>query len=501
MHMPDIPSEVLDKIKTAFTFDNPQYHLHRRLKIPGWWNNTQEIGTWGEEDDEIQIPRGGLREVRGILEANAVDYKLRDHRVEGGVVENFPKFVGIPGLEKGYDDLHYYQREAIEEVLKRENCSVRLPTGSGKSVLALALATKIGLNTLVILPTLGLFKQWVDDAKSVLDTDDIGIIHQKKRKLRPITAAVQGTLARGISEEILEYFGVVMVDECQKAAASSYMRVVGAFPARYRIGISADERRQDRKEFLTKGLFGEVVYEKKRKELEDEGFIVDVEIRVVPTEFEADWYGLPPEKKKDEDGEEIEIPEEEQKEIDFGRLLGEMRGDERRNKLGVRCALKEIENGEQVIMLAHRREHCVELEREFVKREIASGYFIGGLDYQTEFERTREGIKDGSIRVGVGTYGALGVGVNLPKVGSGVAMTPIAGNRFQFNQVRGRLNRKGKGKTRAVLYYIWDSSVYPKHLGNIVAWNPTVKVLSQGKWIEGRHYLKAFKKKAEDPFT
>lgn len=498
LHMPDIPSEVLDKIKLAFTFDNPQYHLHRKLKIPGWWNAPQEIGTWGEEDDEIIIPRGGLREVRDILEANGIEYKLRDKRVEGGVVENFPTFLGIEGSQKGYDDLHYYQRDAIEAVLKRENCVVRLPTGSGKSVMAIALATRIGLNTLVILPTVGLFQQWIEDAAQVLDTEDIGIIHRKKRKLRPITATVQGTLAKGISQDILDYFGVVIVDECQKAAASTYMRVVGAFPSRYRIGISADERRQDKKEFLTKGLFGEVVYEKKRKELEDEGYIVDVEIRVVPTNFEADWYGMPPDKKKsEEDEEDEEVSEEDQKEIDFGRLLDEMKGDERRNSLALKCALTEVENGEQVLMLSHRREHCIELEREFVKRGIASGYFIGGADYSTEFEKTRAGIKDGSIRVGVGTYGALGVGVNLPKVGSGVAVTPIAGNRFQFNQVRGRLNRKGKGKSRAVLYAIWDQKVHPNHLKNMVSWNPTVKVLSKGKWIEGRHYLKALRKKSE----
>lgn len=488
--MDALPDNAIDALKEAFTFDNPQFHSMRKMKVMGWWRQPKIIELWSEETKTgaLLIPRGGMSRVREILRDLEIPFKVKDARIEGSPPDRFPKFLGVAGQGGGYDDLHYYQHEAIDAAMKRENCVIRMPTGSGKSIMAIALATKIGLNTLVILPTVGLFKQWVEDAKSVLDTDDIGIIHQKKFKLRPITATVQGTLAsQGISEQIKDYFGVVIVDECQKAPATSYSKVIGAFPSRYRIGISADERRQDRKEFIATGLFGAVEYEKKRKELEDEGFIVDVEIRVVPTEFRAEWYGV-----ADEDD------EEDDRELDFKRLIDEMTSDEERNKLITKFAFKEVDNGEQAIVLSHRVEHCIQIEREFVKRQVKSGYFIGGDDYGKEFEKTRAGIKDGSIRVGVGTYSALGVGVNLPKVGVGVASTPISGNRFMFNQVRGRLNRRGEGKVRAVLYVLWDQYVYPRHLANIVAWNPTVKVYVDGKWVEGRHHLKKLQKKKKE---
>lgn len=467
-----------DALKIAFTFDNPDYHLKRLMNIKGWWNEPQDVGTWGEDEEDLIIPRGGLRRARDVLDDLKASYRLRDFRVEGGIVERYPEYIGHP--------LRYYQEEAIQAALKRENCVLRMPTGSGKSLMAIALASRVKLNTLVILPTVGLFKQWCEDARSSLkmSEDSLGIIHQKKRILRPITAAVQGTLAaHGIDEELQEFFGMVIVDECQKCAARTYMRVVGEFPARYRIGISADERRKDKKEFLTNGLFGLAAYEKKRKELEKEGFINDVEIRVVPTDFEADWYGL---------SQEVD----DEKKIDFKRLLDEMTTDEDRNRLALKFALQEAQGGEQLIMLSHRREHCMELDREFVKNGIRSGYFIGG-DFEKEFEITRAGILDGSIRVGVGTYGALGVGVNLPAVAVGVATTPIGGNRFNFNQVRGRLNRLSKGKTSSRLYVLWDRFVYPSHLRNIVAWNPTVKVFDRGRWVEARHYLKRMKAKKE----
>ncbi len=478
----DFEQPVLVALKLAFTFSNPDFSMNRLLKLPGWWRTPEFVETFTEIDEYLIIPRGGLRRVRDVLEEAGVEYKLVDHRIEGGVVEHFPKYIG--------HELRYYQEEAIAAAFVRENCVLRLPTGSGKSVMAIALASRVKLNTLVILPTVGLFNQWCQDARESLKMrpDDLGIIHRKKRSLRPLTAAVQGTLAsQGIDEEMREFFGMIIVDEVQKSAARTFMAVVEPFPARYRIGISADERRKDRKEYLTNGLFGGVAYEKKRKDLEVEGFIVDVEIRVVPTEFEAPWYGLANDKDKDDE-----------RELDFKRLLDEMVSDEKRNALAMKFGLGESGNGEQVIMLSHRVNHCIELDREFVKHGVRSGFFIGGPENEKEFEKTRAGIRDKSVRVGIGTYGALGVGVNLPAVGVGIALTPIGGNRFNFNQVRGRLNRSSKGKVSARLYVLWDQHVYPSHLKNMVAWNPTVKVYSKGRWIEARHYLKSSKKVMND---
>ena len=71
----------------------------------------------------------------------------------------------------------------------------------------------------------------------------------------------------------------------------------------------------------------------------------------------------------------------------------------------------------------------------------------------------------------------------MPSVGVGVLATPVAANRLRFNQARGRFCRKPEGKTRAVLYYLFDGAVYPGHLKNLVAWNPTVTVEQDGAWI------------------
>lgn len=468
----DLPEEIAEKIRAEFTHKNPELAAKKALGLPTW-NIPPEIKSYDERTDgELSIPRGGTSRVREILRAAKVDFRISDRRHPGDPCIDFPSYVG--------HSLRWYQGEAIEAAMRVQNCILRAPTGSGKTTMAIALAARMAVNTLIIVSTSGLFKQWEERATKELGIrrEDVGVIQGKRRRLRPLTIAMQKTLsAKGIDQELREFFGAIICDEVQLFAASTFYAVTDPFPAKYRIGVSADERRKDRKEFLTYDIFGDVAHEVSRKQLEDEGAIVDVEIRVVPSDFEAEWYGLA-------DAED----EDDERKIDFKRLLDEMTNNEARNQLVMRHAMAEIDKGERVIMLSHRIDHCTALDRNFVAAQIPSGYLIG--NNEEEFERTRAGILDGSIRAGTGTYQALGYGIDLPAVGAGIATTPIASNRQAFNQVRGRLGRPAPGKKQGRLYYLWDQHVYPKHLRNIVAWNPTVKIFIGGKWIEARAYLK-----------
>jgi hypothetical protein len=173
----------IDELKLAFTFDNPDYTMKRLMKIPGWWSEPKEVGTWNEDDKWLFFPRGCLRKVRDVLEDRNKPYRIIDDRTEGSPCIKFPKYIGF--------EPRYYQNDGIAAAIAKQNCVIRLPTGSGKSLMAIAMAERIGLNTLVILPTVGLFDQWCQDARESLKLGphDLGIIHRKKRILRPITAA------------------------------------------------------------------------------------------------------------------------------------------------------------------------------------------------------------------------------------------------------------------------------------------------------------------------
>jgi superfamily II DNA or RNA helicase len=462
--------EALAELRKAHEYTNPELGKLRALGY-GTWNVPPTIKTWGVDGDELTLPRGGMERVRRILKERSIAYKVIDNRSEGAPVSRALTYKGLP--------LRDHQKDMVRIGLAKEQAILRGATGSGKTIAAFALAAEIGLNTLIVLPNKGLFDQWSKWADRVMGIrgDALGVIGGGKKRLRTLTIAMQATLARGITEDIDDFFGAVIVDETQRAAADSLFRAVDAMRAKYRIGISASEKRKDRKEFLTYDLFGKVAYEATRDAMTAAGHIVDVEIRVVPTEFRAPWYGV------ENDG------------IDFNRLLSEMTEDDARNALVHRFADVELAKGEKVIILTHRREHARDLERRFIKSlgsHKQTGLLLGDGEPgdREEFERSCAGIETGKVVVGVGTYGALGYGIDLPAVSVGIATTPIATNPQNFNQVRGRLCRTSPGKKQGRLYVLVDFKVYGmKPLRNIIEWNRSVVVWGGAKWITGAEYL------------
>ena len=457
-----IAAAVRERLEAEFSHANP-----KRAALEGMGYSARGepavIRTWRDEDESLTFPRGGLARVREALRSAGVEYRVEDRR-QPGVVSGG----GIPDL---LQQPWPFQDEAARAMLARENCLLRAPTGGGKTSVLISLIARLKVPSLVVVWNAGLFDQWRERLVKELgiDAGDVGVISGGKWRLKPVTVAMQQSLAaRELQPELLEYFGLVGCDEVQRAASDTLYAVVDQFPARYRFGISADERRKDGKEFITRDLFGEVAYEVDREELVRQGFILDVEVRVVPTEFGAPWYGHPAEGL----------------ELDDDRLLREMTADAPRNAMLAGLALSEVQRGEQVLVMSRRVEHCKALCRELVSRGARCGFLLGGAENKLEYRRSVAGLRDGTIQVGVGTYQALGTGIDIPRVGAGVCATPIASNRQFFNQVRGRLCRISPGKASPRLYYAWDHRVVSGHLDNLRKWNSTVVALVNGALVK-----------------
>ena len=468
-----IPREALDALKAAFTHKNPDHgKLIAMGRIFAAKSIPKEILTWTLRDGEFSVPRAGTKRIRAELRRHGIDFRMADRRIEGEVCSRPAVYCGLP--------LRDHQREMVAIGMKKQQCIIRSATGSGKTIAAFALIEAIGLNTLVVLPNKGLFRQWSEDAAKNLGLsgDALGMIGDGKKRLRPITIALQSSaLARNL-EDCGEYFGAVVIDEVQRSAAKTLYDVIDMLPAKYRVGFSASEKRTDRKEFLIYDLFGEAEYEATREQMEEAGYIVDVEIRVVPTKFDAPWYGA-------QNGE-----------TDFNKLLDAMTEDRDRNDLIFSLLDEEVAAGEQAIVLTHRREHARDIHRRYAAAfgtHMKTGLMLGDLEPgdEEEFKRTTAGIKSGAMLVSAGTYNALGVGINLPAVAVGVAATPISNNEQLVNQVRGRLCRPSKGKPEGRLYVPMDVRVYGnKHIRNLLAWNSRVVVRDGEKWVEAREWLR-----------
>lgn len=448
----------VDGLTGAFRHANP-------TRKPGS-DDPEFFESWSQEGDELTIPRGGLARVLELEPGFQIDDQT---------VWSHPE----PSIPNHLVAWRPYQRLMIAAAVRARTCLLRAPTGSGKTTGGFGLISVLKHRSLVMVWTGNLEKQWRERCASELGIDEarVGRIRGSRDDHAPVTVAMQQTvvsrLRRG-DRELSHAYDLLLCDEVQRFAAPTLFASVDPFAARYRVGISADESRRDGKEFLTRDLFGDVAHAVEERSLIDTGAVVEVEDLVIPTEFEARWYRY---------------------RQDFNRLLSQMCGDERRNELVLDVAARMVRQGHQVLIFTHRVEHARQLDARLTALGIRSGTLLGGVDNEVAFERTKAGLRDGSRRVGIGTYQAIAQGLDLPTVSRGIAATPIANNRQQLGQVRGRLCRASGGKSEGKLALLWDRAIYGRRmLENLVKWHRVVRVLHRGGWVDGRTYLEEWKR-------
>ncbi len=465
----------LERFAKLFTYANPDFGRAARFGGVVSRDIPKHVRSYRIERDTWFIaPRGGLQKILDAL-IDEPDPTIVDDRVHG--LDLPPEILNLKFTREPYG----HQLRIVSKLLELENILVRAPTASGKSFAALLAAQSTGLWTMIVVPTLELAAQWRHDAmEQGVPEEFIGSIGEGQFALAPLTIAMPVSLAHRLQEpaprrDIEMSFGTLIVDEVQMAASETLRTVVNSIPARYRLGVSADERRSDRKEFLTHDAFGEVAVDIKREDLVRNGTILDVEFRFVPTGYDNEPYRRVQERAK-------KFRELEHKpssgaagrmkrdaDMAFGELLSDMSSNApARDRIVVDRVLSEVCHGRQTMVFTHRREHAQRLAgmiraamtKEFPKRDSskAVGLLLGSKPDRREFERTRDGIKSGAVLVGVGTFKAVGTGINLPSVSRGVVAQPVHTNRQLLNQVRGRLCRLGSAD--AVLYMLWDRDLF-----------------------------------------
>jgi superfamily II DNA or RNA helicase len=470
--------EVVLQLKERFAHRNPQHH---KLKAMGYrFDHRKEpaqIKTWSEEgDDELSFPRGGIGRVREVLHLAGVGIHVVDERTEGELPEKYRRHFEWPAKmfarEGDARVLYPDQERLVEAMLSQENCCVRGGTGGGKTSSLIAASQRVKLPTLILVWTGGLFDQWVDRVEGELGIDRrmIGQVQGSKRTYSPITVAMQPTVAKlDPTDEFFRWWGFVGADELSRFAATTFVRSVDPFVARYRIGVSADERRKDGKAFLIHDEFGDVAIEVGHDELVSLDRVVDVGVVV----HETGWR---PVMSGGEEADELLGEQELDMREGYKLVLDAMEADEGRTALAVRIAAEQAKEGHRVLVFSQRVQHCRRMDQLLNGLGVRTGLLLGGKEHKDEFRRTVAKMRDGSYRVAVGTVQAVGLGLDLPSVDRGVVAMPIAANKQLFNQVRGRLCRKADGKGDAWLHYLLDEWVFPNHLRNIRAWAKQVKV-------------------------
>ncbi len=154
--------------------------------------------------------------------------------------------------------LRGYQKDALEQWLLQKKGVAVMPTGSGKTVLALKIIEQINSPTFIIVPTLDLVRQW----KEELQTFDIeiGEYTGEKKDLQAITVSTYDS-AYINAENLGNRFKLLIFDEVHHLPGEGYRQIAEMFASPFRLGLTATYEREDGLHEEIPRLIGGKVYE------------------------------------------------------------------------------------------------------------------------------------------------------------------------------------------------------------------------------------------------
>ena len=133
---------------------------------------------------------------------------------------------------------HPHQHQALEAWKQNHACgTVSLPTGSGKTILAVMAIAHLKCSTLVLVPTIDLLTQWCSVLERFFQTK-IGMLGGGSREIQNITVSTYDSAVLQM-EFIGNRFGLLIADECHHLPGAGYQLAAAMAIAPYRLGLSA----------------------------------------------------------------------------------------------------------------------------------------------------------------------------------------------------------------------------------------------------------------------
>lgn len=193
----------------------------------------------------VQQPPIAFRWLQGKWRCRAVDYRLVCHWLLQQQIRNIvPRWQNLSLQLPHHWQPHYYQTEALNAWLTA-GCwgSVVLPTGAGKTVLALQAITQTSVSTLIVVPTIDLLHQWYARLENAFGIR-IGVWYGLEKEALPITVTTYPS-AWAHAETLGNLFKLLIFDEIHHLPGPSWHEIALMCAAPYRLGLTATYPHQD----------------------------------------------------------------------------------------------------------------------------------------------------------------------------------------------------------------------------------------------------------------
>lgn len=233
----------LEKCKQDLTLPNPEYQNSMRFRKGKYHQDIPKyICYLKKEGFNYVVPRYYNGEPTVEME----------EAIKGRTIDSICNIV-----------LRDYQEEFLYpnmgDITARSGMLIEAGCGSGKTVMGIWLAYQRGVQTLVIVPTYYLAKQWAQRIQEM--TTASCVILKPTDKNVPTDSDFTICTAdlftcRVLPKELTENIGHVILDEAHRMGAETYLPVLDEIPALYRTALTATFRRQDGMHQILKYHFG-----------------------------------------------------------------------------------------------------------------------------------------------------------------------------------------------------------------------------------------------------
>src|ERR1700690_382809 len=250
-------------------------------------SGTLEVRAWPEG---IALPpscawdeRSGCHRAPGVAYADVVRALVASKTPYEDVARQYAELAGGARVHR---DPRPYQTEALSAwSAHRGRGVVVLPTGAGKSHVALLAIDAKRRSTLVVAPTLDLVRQWFDLLGATFGSR-IGLVGGGEHDVQPLTVTTYDSAFLHM-DHLGARFGLIVFDECHHLPSSAYALAARASLAPFRLGLTATPERTDGREADLGSLIGPVVYRKDIVELSGD-YLAEYDIERVSIELSPD---------------------------------------------------------------------------------------------------------------------------------------------------------------------------------------------------------------------
>ncbi|EMQ2878666.1 DEAD/DEAH box helicase [Vibrio navarrensis] len=233
-----VPNPLVAQFKKLASFSNPKFFKAQGLRLST--NGIARFICLAELDSGyLCLPRGCWDDVKAICSELDIALQVTDNRFVGQALADMT-FVG---------SLRSAQSKAIDELMQHDIGVLHAPTAFGKTVTAIGLIQRRGVNTLVLVHNKQLVDQWQERLKAFTQGIDIGVYTGSKKKPtgQVDIATYQSLINRSDNSvhALVKEYGQIIVDECHHLSAPQYEQVLSEAHAKYVVGISATLERRD----------------------------------------------------------------------------------------------------------------------------------------------------------------------------------------------------------------------------------------------------------------